>query len=173
MNNLQTTALSYEGNGNNNSSRQGLELLDIIPKVGHYYAVRCPDSEDYYLVVAILKMGLSQEPRLKVVSNPVYGLVPPQYEVLSAQQALKFMRLPDTRVLNAFPYKEVQVKHKKTYKEFSSDMELASHNIWLAEQKKQDKGNLMQRMSDAYRKKQRQKKIRKLSAINSHWKGLS
>tara|TARA_B100000073_G_scaffold304362_1_gene272932 strand:- start:141 stop:473 length:333 start_codon:yes stop_codon:yes gene_type:complete len=104
MNNLQTLAWLCEVNGDSKSYRQGPEALDIIPKVGNYYAVRCPDNEDYYLVVAMLKMGLSQEPRLKVVSNPVYGLVPPQYEVLSAQQALKFMRLPDTRVMNAFPF---------------------------------------------------------------------
>ena len=93
-----------EVNGDRKSYREGPEALDIIPKVGNYYAVRCPDNEDYYLVVAMLKMGLSQEPRLKVVSNPVYGLVHPQYEVLSAQQVLKFMRLPDTRVMNAFPF---------------------------------------------------------------------
>ena len=62
---------------------------------------------------------------------------------------------------------------KKTYQEFSADMELASHNLWLAEQKKQKKGEVVQRMSDAYKKKQREKKIRKLAAIDSHWKGLS
>jgi len=104
MNNLQTLAWLCEVNGDNKSYREGPEALDIIPKVGNLYAVRCPDNEDYYLVVAMLKVGLSQEPRLKVVSNPTYGIVPPQYEVLSAQQAIKFMRLPNTTSVNAFPY---------------------------------------------------------------------
>lgn len=62
---------------------------------------------------------------------------------------------------------------KKTYQEFSADMELASHNLWLAEQKRKKKNDLVQRMSDAYKKRQREKKIRKLAAIDSHWKGLS
>ena len=104
MNNLQTLAWLCEVNGNNKSYREGPEELDIIPKVGNLYAVRCPDNEDYYLVVAMLKVGLSQEPRLKIVSNPTFGIVPPQYEVLSAQQAIKFMRLPNTTSVNAFPY---------------------------------------------------------------------
>ena len=107
MNYLQTLAWLCEVNGDNKSYRQGPEALDTIPKVGNFYAVRCPDNEDYYLVIAMLKIGLSQEPRLKVVSNPVYGLVPPQYEVLSAEQTLKFMRMPDTRVMNAFPIRGV------------------------------------------------------------------
>ena len=106
MNNLQTLAWLCEVNGDG-SYRQGQEELNIIPKVGNYYAVRCPDNEDYYLVVAMLKIGLSQEPRLKIVSNPVYGLVPPQHEVLSAQQAIKYMKLPNTTSINAFPYKGV------------------------------------------------------------------
>ena len=62
---------------------------------------------------------------------------------------------------------------KKTCQEFSADMELASHNLWLAEQKIKKKNDLVQRMTDAYKKKQREKKIRKLAAIDSHWKGLS
>ena len=62
---------------------------------------------------------------------------------------------------------------KKTYQEFSADMELASHNLWLAEQKRKKKNDLVQRMSDAYKKRQREKKIRKLAAFDSHWKGLS
>lgn len=62
---------------------------------------------------------------------------------------------------------------KKTYQEFSTDMELASHNLWLAEQKRKKKNDLVQRMTDAYRKKQREKKIRKLAAMDSHWRGLS
>jgi len=60
----------------------------------------------------------------------------------------------------------------KTFAEFSVDMEWASHNLWLVEQKKKKKGDLAQRMTDAHQKKQREKKIRKLAAIDSHWKGL-
>ena len=52
-------------------------------------------------------------------------------------------------------------------------MELASHNLWLAEQKRKKKNDLVQRMTDAYKKKNRANKIRKLAAMNSHWSGLS
>ena len=62
---------------------------------------------------------------------------------------------------------------KKTYEQFSADMEFASHNLWLAEQKRKKKDELVKRMSDAHSKKQREKKIRKLAAIDSHWRGLS
>ena len=62
---------------------------------------------------------------------------------------------------------------KKTYEQFSADMVWASHNLWLAEQKKKKKNELFKRMSDAHSKKQREKKIRKLAAIDSHWRGLN
>ena len=61
----------------------------------------------------------------------------------------------------------------KTYPEFTADMEWASHNLWLAEQKKKKKSDLAQRMTDAHQKKQRAMKIKKLAAISSHWEGLS
>ena len=61
----------------------------------------------------------------------------------------------------------------KTFEEFSADMVWASHTLWLEEKKRKSKEELEKRRSDAYQKKQRQKKIRKLAAMDSHWKGLS
>ena len=107
MNNLQTLAWLCEVNGDGRSYRQGSEQLNVTPKVGNYYAVPCADNPDYYLVVAMKKWGLTEEPRLKVISNPTYGVIPSQYEVLTPQQAMKFMRLPNTTFMNAFPYKGV------------------------------------------------------------------
>lgn len=36
-----------------------------------------------------------------------------------------------------------------------------------------EKKDTEKRMEDAYKKKQRERKIRKLLAFNSHWRGLS
>jgi len=60
----------------------------------------------------------------------------------------------------------------KTFEEFMVDASWCSYNIQLEESKKRKKEELKQRMANANQKKQRQKKIRKLAAIDSHWAGL-
>tara|TARA_B100001094_G_scaffold245370_1_gene241818 strand:+ start:68 stop:235 length:168 start_codon:yes stop_codon:yes gene_type:complete len=53
------------------------------------------------------------------------------------------------------------------------DKELAEYAIWMSEEKRKKKEDLEKRMSDSYAKRQRKKKITKLMAMDSHWKGLS
>ena len=61
----------------------------------------------------------------------------------------------------------------KSFSEFRFQQEQSLDNLKLAEQKKKRKEELEKRMSDAYQKRQRQKKIKKLADIDSHWKGLN
>ena len=60
-----------------------------------------------------------------------------------------------------------------SFSEFRFQQEESLDNLKLAEQKKKRKEELEKRMSDAYQKRQRQKKIKKLADIDSHWKGLN
>ena len=62
---------------------------------------------------------------------------------------------------------------RKTFEEFMHDKELAEYSIWMSEEKRKKKSDLEKRMSDAYQKRQRQKKISKLQNSQSHWVGLS
>jgi len=62
---------------------------------------------------------------------------------------------------------------RKTFQEFMYDKELAEYSIWMSEEKRKKKADLEKRMSDAYQKRQRQKKISKLQNSQSHWVGLS
>ena len=61
----------------------------------------------------------------------------------------------------------------KSFSEFRFQQEQSLDNLKLAEQKKKRKEELEKRMSDAYQKRQRQKKIKKLADIDTHWKGLN
>ena len=60
----------------------------------------------------------------------------------------------------------------KNYYEEESRSEWSAYLQQLEEEKKREKRELQQRMSDAYQKRQRQKKISKLQASDSHWSGL-
>ena len=61
----------------------------------------------------------------------------------------------------------------KRFQEFMEDAEIATNKLLLEQKKRRKKSDVEKRMSDAYQKKVRQKKIRKLAAMDSHWKGLS
>jgi hypothetical protein len=60
-----------------------------------------------------------------------------------------------------------------SFSEFRFQQEQSLDNLKLSEQKRKKKKELEKRMSDAYQKRQRQKKIKKLADIDSHWKGLN
>lgn len=62
---------------------------------------------------------------------------------------------------------------KKTFQEFMYDKELAEYAIWMSEDKRKKKADLEKRMSDGYDKQRRKRKLTKLMAMDSHWKGLS
>jgi len=62
---------------------------------------------------------------------------------------------------------------RKTFQEFMYDKELAEYAIWMSEEKRKKKEDVEKRMSDGYAKQRRRKKLVKLMAVDSHWKGLS
>lgn len=61
----------------------------------------------------------------------------------------------------------------KRFQEFMEDADIATSKLLLEQKKRKRKSDVERRMSDAYQKKVRQKKIRKLAAMDSHWRGLS
>lgn len=61
----------------------------------------------------------------------------------------------------------------KRFKDFMEDADIATSKLLLEQKKRKKKSDVEKRMSDAYQKKARLKKIRKLAAIDSHWRGLS
>ena len=61
----------------------------------------------------------------------------------------------------------------KRFKDFMEDADISISKLLLEQKKRKKKSDVEKRMSDAYQKKVRQKKIRKLAAMDSHWKGLS
>lgn len=67
----------------------------------------------------------------------------------------------------------VQEPKMKNYYEEEARSEWSTYLQKLEEEKKREKKELQQRMSDAYQKRQRQKKISKLQNSQSHWTGLS
>ena len=66
----------------------------------------------------------------------------------------------------------VQEPKMKNYYEEEARSEWSTYLQKLEEEKKREKKELQQRMSDAYQKRQRQKKISKLQRSQSHWRGL-
>ena len=61
----------------------------------------------------------------------------------------------------------------KRFQDFMEDADVATSKLLLEQKNRKRKSDVEKRMSDAYQKKVRQKKIRKLAAIDSHWRGLS
>ena len=66
----------------------------------------------------------------------------------------------------------VQDTKMKNYYEEEARSEWSTYLQQLEEEKKREKKELQQRMSDAYQKRQRERKISKLRASDSHWSGL-
>ena len=78
---------------------------DFQIKLGEYYAVKAADDPDYYKVF-VLKRDASGVVRPYLESNFVYGEVPPNFQVVSAQQLLRYVRgqnMQNLSSLNAFP----------------------------------------------------------------------
>ena len=61
----------------------------------------------------------------------------------------------------------------KSFKQFRNDASLSTYRLSLTEDKKKKKSDLKIRMSNAYKKNKRQKKIDKLMRLSSHWRNLS
>ena len=77
-------------------------------KVNDVYAVKCPDDDRYFRSVMIKKNPMSSGFQV-LITNPVYGDVPPQMTLVSQEHLYKQMRdknasLVNTQSLQAFPF---------------------------------------------------------------------
>jgi len=61
----------------------------------------------------------------------------------------------------------------KRFKDFMEDADIATSKLLLEQKKRKRKSDVEKRMSDAYAKKKRMSKIKKLLAVDSHWRNLS
>ena len=62
----------------------------------------------------------------------------------------------------------------KTFSQFWKEAEDSFYKVWLSEeQSKKKRRDLKTRMSQAYKRNKRQKKIEKLLGSEDHWSGLS
>tara|TARA_S200002703_G_scaffold739_2_gene1319 strand:- start:1967 stop:2155 length:189 start_codon:yes stop_codon:yes gene_type:complete len=61
----------------------------------------------------------------------------------------------------------------KRFQEFMEDADIATSKLLLEQKKRKKKSDVEKRMSDAYAKKKRMSKIKKLLAVDSHWRNLS
>ena len=62
----------------------------------------------------------------------------------------------------------------KTFSQFLDQAEQSFYKVWLSEeQTKKKKKDLKLRMSQAYKRNKRQKKIEKLLGSEDHWRNLS
>ena len=61
----------------------------------------------------------------------------------------------------------------KRFQEFMKDADIATSKLLLEQKKRKKKSDCERRMSDAYAKKKRMSKIKKLLAVDSHWRNLS
>lgn len=90
---------------------------DFRLKAGDVVGVRCPDDDRYY-VTAFIKLNPSTQQLQPLLSNPVYGDIPPGIREVSPQQLYRQMRLPNTQGFNAFafgtrPSEEVLNNHQR------------------------------------------------------------
>ena len=61
----------------------------------------------------------------------------------------------------------------KRFKDFMEDADIATSKLLLEQKKRKRKSDVEKRMSDAYANKKRMSKIKKLLAVDSHWRNLS
>ena len=61
----------------------------------------------------------------------------------------------------------------KRFQEFMEDADIATSKLLLEQKKRKKKSDVEKRMSDAYQKKVRRKKILSLTARDDLWRGLS
>ena len=78
---------------------------DFQIKLNQYYAVKAVDDPDYYKVF-VLKRDASGVIKAQYESNFVYGSIPPNFQVVTGQQLLRYVRsqnMQNLSSLNAFP----------------------------------------------------------------------
>ena len=78
---------------------------DFQIKLGQYYAVKASGDPSYYKVF-ILKSDASGVIKPQYESNFTYGVIPPNFQEVTAQQLLRYVRcqnMQNLSSLNAFP----------------------------------------------------------------------
>ena len=97
-----------EVSGDGKSYRDDRRPLNIRLKQNEVYAVRALDNPDYYRTIMIKSNQLNGGFQT-LISNPVYGSIPPQMQVVSQEQVFKQMRemnaqMVTSKNLDAFPH---------------------------------------------------------------------
>ena len=78
---------------------------DFQIKLNQYYAVKAADDPDYYKVF-VLKRDSSGVVKAQYESNFVYGSIPSNFQEVTAQQLLRYVKsqnMQNLSSLNAFP----------------------------------------------------------------------
>ena len=104
----QTLQRLVEVPGDGKSYRDDTRPLNIRLKPNEVYAVRALDNPDYYRTIMIKSNQLNGVFQT-LISNPVYGSIPPQMQQVSQEQVFKQMREMNAKMvtgkeLDAFPH---------------------------------------------------------------------
>ena len=100
-----------KASGDGRPLRQDPRKLNRILRVGEVYAVKAQDRDNYYRTVLIKKIDFNNRHQA-MISNPVYGEVPPGMEVVDQEQVFKRIRDLNAAVtetsLDAFPHFKIE-----------------------------------------------------------------
>lgn len=104
----KTLQRMVEVSGDGKSYRDDPRPLNVRLKQNEVYAVRALDNPDYYRTIMIKSNQMSGG-FLTLISNPFYGSVPPQMQVVPQEQVFKQMREINAKMLtgkdlDAFPH---------------------------------------------------------------------
>ena len=100
-----------KASGDGRPLRQDTRKLNRILRVGEVYAVKAQDRDHYYRTVLIKKIDFDNRHQV-LISNPVFGQIPPGMEVVDQEQVFKRIRDLNAAVtetsLDAFPYFKIE-----------------------------------------------------------------
>ena len=106
-------ALDNFTKGSIRQNRIDTDNLNQRLKLNDVYAVKCPDNEDYFRSVMVKKNPMTSGFQV-LITNPVFGNVPPQMTLISQENLYKQVRemnanLVNTQSLKAFPHTGISV----------------------------------------------------------------
>ena len=100
-----------KASGDGRPLRQDTRKLNRILRVGEVYAVKAQDRDHYYRTVLIKKIDFDNRHQV-LISNPVFGQIPPGMEVVDQDQVFKRIRDLNAAVtetsLDAFPHFKIE-----------------------------------------------------------------
>ena len=100
-------------NGDGKSHRQDSRELERSLKENEVYGFYTPDSDRYYRTVMLKKVGIDGVLK-PLISNPVYGDIPPNIPRIKPEQIYKYMRMhnmSNMNNINAFPKTDIPKSH--------------------------------------------------------------